>query len=70
MRSRLSTYRHSAKDEALWSASGTLYGARLLSVQRRRQVQATEGELALASYEVEKTAHVLTNVEGIRALSA
>jgi hypothetical protein len=70
VRSRLSAYRHSAKDEALWSASGTLYGARLLSVQQRREIPAKEGELALASYEVEKTAHVLTNVEGIHALSA
>jgi hypothetical protein len=70
VRSRLSTYRHSAKAPALWTASGTLYGARLLSVQKRREVQGKEGELALSGYEVEKTAHVLSNVEGIHALSA
>lgn len=70
VRSRLSRYRPSAKDEGLWSASGTLYGARPLSVQQRRAIQADEGELALASYAVEKTAHVLTNVQGIHALSA
>lgn len=70
VRSRLSTYRHSAKDAALWTASGTLYGARLLSVQKRRERPAKEGELALESPEVEKTAHVLSNVEGIHALSA
>jgi hypothetical protein len=69
-RSRLSAYRRSAKDEALWSASGELYGARLLSVQKRREIRAKEGELELLSYEVLKTAHVLTNVEGIHALSA
>jgi hypothetical protein len=70
VKSRLSAYRHSGKDEALWSASGTLYGARLLSVQRRRDVAAQDGELAISSYEVEKTAHVLTNLEGVHALSA
>ncbi len=69
MRSRLSAYRHSAKDQALWSASGTLYGARLLSVQQRREIKAVEGELALGNYEVEMTAHVLTNLGGIHALS-
>jgi hypothetical protein len=70
VRTRLSAYRHSAKDEALWSASGELYGARLLSVEQRREIRAKEGELELLSYEVLKTAHVLTNVEGIHALSA
>lgn len=70
VRSRLSAYRHSAKDKALWSASGELYGARLLSMQQRREIPATQDELALSSYAVEKTAHVLTNIEGIHALSA
>lgn len=69
VKSRLSTYRRSAKDPALWTASGELYGARLLTTQQRREV-AGQDELALESYEVEKTAHVLTNVEGIHALSA
>jgi hypothetical protein len=70
VKSRLSGYRHSARDEALWSASGELYGARLLSVEQRRKVRAKECELELVSYEVLKTAHVLTNVDGIHALSA
>src|SRR5690606_12411149 len=70
VRSRLSEYRHSQRDPRLWTASGSLYGARLLSVQQRREVGGAEGELALKSYEVEKTAHVLTNVDGVHALSA
>jgi len=69
VRSRLSPYRRSTKDPALWTASGTLYGARLLTTQQRREIAGPE-ELALESHEVEKTAHVLTNVEGITALSA
>lgn len=69
VRSRLSPYRRSQKDPALWTASGELYGARLLTTQQRREI-AGEDELALDSFEVEKTAHVLTNVKGITALSA
>lgn len=69
VRSRLSEYRHSQKDARLWMASGALYGARLLSVQQRREVGGAEGELALKSYEIEKTAHVLTNVDGVHALT-
>jgi hypothetical protein len=70
VRSRLTAYRHSSKDTTLWSATAELYGARLLSVQPRREIKGAEGELELKSYEVLKTAHVLTNVEGIHALSA
>ncbi len=70
VRSQLSAYRNSSKDEAIWSASGTLYGARLLSIQQRKATSAQDEELALGSYEVQKTAHVLTNVEGIHALTA
>jgi hypothetical protein len=70
LRRHLSPFRRSTKDPALWTASGTLYGARLLTVEQRREVGDEAGELALGSYEVEKTAHVLTNVEGIHALSA
>lgn len=69
VRSRLSPYRRSQKDPSLWTASGALYGARLLTTQQRREI-AGEDELALKSYAVEKTAHVLTNVKGISALSA
>lgn len=71
VRKALGAYRRSAKDEAFWSARGSLHGARLLSIQKRREIDgAAEGELELVSYEVEMTAHVLTNVEGIHALSA
>lgn len=70
LRRRLSAFRRSQKDPALWTASTKLYGARLLTLEKRREVGGAEGELALESYEVEKTAHVLTNVEGISALSA
>jgi len=70
LRRHLSPFRRSQKDPQLWTASGTLYGARLLTVEQRREIGGAEGELELQSYEVEKTAHVLTNVEGISALSA
>jgi len=70
VRSRLSIYRNSAKDEGIWSASGTLYGARLLSIQQREAVDAGSEELALESERVRTTAHVLTNVEGIHAVTA
>ena len=69
VRSRLSAFRRSSKDPRLWTAAGTLYGARLLSVEQRREVGSGAGELSLESYQVEKTAHMLTNVEGIHPLS-
>lgn len=68
-------WRRSAKSEdvfpghELWTTSGTLWGARLLSIQTRRPLQA-EGTLALDTYETPLTAHVLTNIEGIHALTA
>ena len=58
----------SSKGEALWT-TGTLWGARLLTVQTRRLAEAT-GELALDTYEVVRQADVLTNIEGIHALTA
>lgn len=70
LRRHLSAFRRSQKDPALWTASGTVYGARLLTVEQRRETRGADGELALESYEVGKTAHVLTNLEGIAALSA
>ncbi len=70
VRSRLSSYRNSAKDEGIWSASGTMYGARLLSIQQREAVDARGEELALESERVRTTAHVLTNLEGIHAVTA
>jgi len=70
VRSQLSGFRRSAKDPSLWMASGTLYGARLLTVQKRRVIKASGAELALGTHEIENVAHVLTNVPGIHALSA
>ncbi len=68
-------WRRSAKGEALfpglelWTTSGTLWGARLLSIQTRRPLQG-EDLLDLDTYEVPLTAHVLTNIQGIHALTA
>ena len=68
-------WRRSAKGEdvfpghELWTTSGTLWGARLLSIQTRKPLEA-DGTLALDTYETPLTAHVLTNIEGIHALTA
>jgi hypothetical protein len=69
VRARLGEARRSKKDSALWTRSGSLYGARLLSVEQRTKVE-DPGALALECWEVTKRAHVLTNVEAIHALSA
>lgn len=53
-----------------WTTTGTLWGARLLSVQGRRPLQQLAGTLALNTYEATETAHVLTNIEGIHAVTA
>lgn len=71
----LGPWRRSAKGEdifegqQLWTATGTLWGARLLSLQTRRPLPK-EGTLGLDAYAVTLRAHVLTNVEGIHALTA
>lgn len=72
VRARLSPARRSRKDPARWTRTGELYGARLLSVEERRKPERAERELALGTeaYEVKGSAHVLTNVEGIHALTA
>jgi hypothetical protein len=68
-------WRRSAKGEAVfpglevWTTSGTLWGARLLSIQTRRPLQG-EGLLDLDTFEVPLSAHVLTNIPGIHALTA
>lgn len=67
VRAELGPARRSRKDRRLWVRSGTLYGARLFSVEQRRR---TRDALGLVSYEVTKRAHVLTNVEGIHAVTA
>lgn len=75
LRNHQGPWRRSAKGEAifpgheLWTTSGTLWGARLLSLQTRRPLRA-EGALELGTYEVTLSAHVLTNLEGIHALTA
>lgn len=73
VRRQLGSYRQSEKDPALWTATGTLYDARLCSVERRMSpVEAGEqGMLPLDAQEVtERVAHVLTNIPGLHALSA
>ena len=56
--------------ETVYSAAGRLWGARLLSLQGRRPLAQTEGTFALDTHEVTDTAHVLTNIEGIHAITA
>ena len=69
------SWRFSAKGEAvspgedLWTASGRLWGARLLTVQTTRPLES-DGALAIDTYEVLSQADVLTNIGGIHALTA
>jgi len=53
-----------------WTASGELWGVRLLSLEIRRPLEQTEDVLPLDTYEVTESAHILTNLEGIHVLSA
>jgi hypothetical protein len=67
----LSSWRNSEKDERIWTASGTLYGARLLACEWRKRVRGKDGmTLPLETYAVEKRALVLTNDPGMHALTA
>ena len=67
-------WRFSAKGEAvfpgeeLWTATGTLWGVRLLTVQTTRPMES-DGMLDLGAYEVLRQADVLTNIPGIHALT-
>jgi hypothetical protein len=75
VRRALGPYRQSEKDPTLWTATGELYGARLCSVQQRLPLCAppdVQQALALDDYVVPDhgTAHVLTNVPGLHALTA
>ena len=76
VRRELNSRRRSSKSQEItkdlavwiWSSSGTLYGGRLLSLEWRRTEPAED-----ALYETEGTdqrAHVLTNIPGLRALTA
>lgn len=74
VRAELGPYRQSEKDPILWTATGTLYGARLCSVEQRLPLvgaAARQGTLALDTYVVPEggTAHVLTNLP-VHALTA
>jgi hypothetical protein len=75
VRRALGPYRQSEKDPTLWTAHGELYGARLCSVQQRlplRTAMQVQQALGLDDYLVPDhgTAHVLTNLPGIHALTA
>jgi len=75
VRRALGPYRQSEKDPTLWTAHGELYGARLCSVQQRLPLCApteVQQALGLDDYLVPDhgTAHVLTNLPGIHALTA
>ena len=56
--------------EQLWSATGSLWGARLLTIQTRKPLRTGEGTLDLDTYEVGLQADILTNIPGIHALTA
>jgi hypothetical protein len=76
VRRELGSMRRSAKsleitkDPALriWSAGGTLYGARLLSLEWRRT--ETGSEELFDRVRITQRSHVLTNLPGIHALTA
>jgi hypothetical protein len=71
VRGAAGTWRPSAKDPTLWTATGELYGVRLLACEWRVPLQAEGGdELPLDSYKVERDAFVLTNDPSIHALTA
>ena len=68
-------WRFSAKGEAvfpgeeLWTATGMLWSARLLTVQTTRPMDG-DGMLDLGAYKILRQADVLTNIGGIHALTA
>jgi hypothetical protein len=71
IRSAAGSWRASAKDPTLWTATGELYGVRLLACEWRVPLQADgHGELPLDSYKVERDAFILTNDPAVHALTA
>jgi hypothetical protein len=70
VRSALGPWRASAKATEYWTASGTLCGAALRSVEHRTPLVAGPDALALATLQRTHVAHVLTNREDWHALTA
>ena len=56
--------------EKVYSATGEFWGFRLLALQGRCPMKEDGPTLKLGTYEVTDTAHTLTNVPGIHALTA
>lgn len=69
VRREIGAWRRSEKDDRIWTATGTLYGARLLACEWRVAIQSPD-ELPIDSYEIEQNAFVLTNDPGVHALTA
>jgi len=67
---KLGSWRQSEKEPRIWTATGELYGARLLACEWRLPRPPRPDELRIDSYEVEKRALVLTNEPGVHALTA
>jgi hypothetical protein len=77
VRDQLRSWRRSTRAEGIfedatsvWTSSGTLWGGRLLSLEGRRPLAEADGTLELDTHEVTDTAHVLTDRQGIHALTA
>lgn len=71
VRSAAGVWRSSAKDDRLWTATGELYGVRLLACEWRVSSRShDDGQLALDSYSVERDAFILSNDLMIHALTA
>ena len=62
--------KHIVPGRELWTTSGRMWGVRLLSLQTRHPLAGDDNTLELDTYEVLMSAHLLTNIEGIHALTA
>ena len=69
VRGLLGPRRRSRKDPRLWTATGPMWGARLMSIEERVSVTELD-QLELGTYTIKKRAHVLTNIEDIHAVTA
>jgi hypothetical protein len=69
-------WRHSERGEGIsfngepWTATGELWGVRLLSLEIRRPLREAGDVLSLDTYEVTDSAHILTNLDTVHVLSA